>query len=34
VSPALELDCGHVDTHLGEPFATSLERQIVFVRSL
>jgi uncharacterized protein len=30
----LELDCGHFDIYLGEPFATSLERQIGFLRSL
>ncbi len=30
----LELDCGHFDIYLGEPFATSLERQIAFLRSL
>ncbi|MCD2193246.1 alpha/beta hydrolase [Actinomycetospora endophytica] len=30
----LELDCGHFDIYVGEPFATSLERQIGFLRSL
>ncbi len=30
----LELDCGHFDIYLGEPFAASLERQIGFLRSL
>jgi hypothetical protein len=30
----LELDCGHFDIYLGEPSATSLERQIGFLRSL
>ncbi|NMO90152.1 alpha/beta hydrolase [Actinomycetospora sp. TBRC 11914] len=30
----LELDCGHFDIYVGEPFATSLERQIGFLRTL
>jgi hypothetical protein len=30
----LELDCGHFDIYVGEEFATSLERQIGFLRSL
>ncbi|MDL5154752.1 alpha/beta hydrolase [Actinomycetospora termitidis] len=30
----LEIDCGHFDIYLGEPFATSIERQIAFVRSV
>lgn len=30
----LELDCGHFDIYVGEAFATSLERQIGFLRSL
>ncbi|GLZ56165.1 alpha/beta fold hydrolase [Actinomycetospora sp. NBRC 106378] len=29
----LELDCGHFDVYVGEPFATSIERQVAFVRS-
>lgn len=30
----LEIDCGHFDIYLGEPFAESIERQIGFLRSL
>lgn len=30
----LEIDCGHFDFSLGEPFGTSVERQVGFLRSL
>ncbi|HEY2223585.1 hypothetical protein [Actinomycetospora sp.] len=30
----VELDCGHFDIYVGEPFATSLERQIAFLRTV
>ncbi|MEJ2870313.1 alpha/beta fold hydrolase [Actinomycetospora sp. OC33-EN08] len=30
----LEIDCGHFDIYRGEPFGTSIERQIAFVRSV